>query len=67
MVSKKTILLTPLTHKLKQMLNPYKTAQQQILNVYDYLKKEKISKEFIEEFLYPDRVIEVNIPVKMDN
>ena len=49
------------------MINPYKTAQKQILNVYDYLKKEKVNWEFVEEFLYPDRVIEVNIPVKMDN
>jgi len=49
------------------MINPYKTAQKQILNVYDYLKKEKVNWEFVEEFLYPDRVIEVNITVKMDN
>ena len=47
-------------------INPYENAKKQILSVYDYLKNKWVSWEFIEEFLYPDRVIEVNIPVRMD-
>jgi glutamate dehydrogenase/leucine dehydrogenase len=48
-------------------INPYETAKKQILWVYDFLEKKGISWQFIEEFLYPDRVIEVNIPVIMDS
>ncbi len=49
------------------MTNPYESAKKQILNVYDFLKQKGISWEFIEEYLHPDRVLEVNIPIKMDN
>jgi len=48
-------------------INPYESAKKQILNVYDFLKAKGVSWEFIEEYLYPDRVLQVNIPVKMDN
>ena len=48
-------------------INPYESAKKQILNVYDFLKEKWVSWEFIEEYLYPDRVLQVNIPVKMDN
>ena len=49
------------------MTNPYESAKKQILNVYDFLKQKGVSWEFIEEYLHPDRVLEVNIPIKMDN
>jgi len=49
------------------MSNPFHNAQKQILQVYDYLRTEGVSYKFIEEYLVPDRVIEVSIPVKMDN
>ena len=49
------------------MINPYENAKKQIMNVYDFLKQKGVSWDYIEEFLYPDRVIEVNIPVKMSN
>jgi glutamate dehydrogenase/leucine dehydrogenase len=49
------------------MINPYESAKKQINNVYDYLKQKGVSWDFIEEFLYPDRVVEVNIPVRMSN
>ena len=45
----------------------FKNAQKQILQVYEYLRKEWVSYNFIEEFLVPDRIIEVHIPIKMDN
>ena len=48
-------------------VNPYESAKKQIMNVYDFLKEKWVSWDFIEEFLYPDRVIEVNIPVKMSS
>ncbi len=48
-------------------INPYENAKKQIMGVYDFLKRKGVSWEFIEEFLYPDRVIQVNIPVKMSN
>ena len=48
-------------------INPYESAKKQILNVYDFLKEKGVSWEFIEEYLYPDRVLQVSIPVKMDN
>ena len=49
------------------MSNPFLNAQKQVLQVYDYLREEWVSYKFIEEYLVPDRVIEVSIPVKMDN
>ncbi len=49
------------------MLNQYENAKKQVLWVYDLLRKENVPYRFIEEFLHPDRVIEVNIPVQMDN
>lgn len=49
------------------MINPYENAKKQILSVYDFLKEKWVSWEFVEEFLYPDRVIEINIPVKMED
>ena len=63
-------LLSILLFKLlqnKMTINPYESAKKQILNVYDFLKEKGVSWEFIEEYLYPDRVLQVNIPVKMDN
>jgi len=49
------------------MSNPFLNAQKQVLQVYDYLREEWVSYKFIEEYLVPDRVIEISIPVKMDN
>ena len=49
------------------MTNPYDSAKKQILNVYDFLKQKGVSWEFVEEYLYPDRVLEIHIPIKMDN
>ena len=49
------------------MSTAFQNAQKQILNVYEILRKEWVSYNFIEEFLVPDRIIEVNIPVRMDN
>jgi len=49
------------------MVNAYENAKKQILNVYDILKKRGVKWEFVEEYLYPDRIIQVNIPVRMDN
>ncbi len=49
------------------MINPFLTAKKQILQVYEYLRKQWVSYDFIEEYLVPDRIIEVSIPVKMDN
>jgi glutamate dehydrogenase/leucine dehydrogenase len=49
------------------MSNPFQNAQKQVLQVYDILREQWVSYNFIEEFLVPDRVIEVHIPVKMDN
>ncbi len=47
-------------------MNIYQNTQNQILQTFEYIK-DKYSKQDIEKFLYPDRVIKVNIPVKMDN
>ena len=49
------------------MINPYENAKKQVLWVYDLLREKNVPYRFIEEFLYPDRIIKVNIPVKMDN
>jgi len=49
------------------MSNAFQNAQKQILQVYEYLRKEWVSYNFIEEFLVPDRIIEVHIPITMDN
>lgn len=47
--------------------NQYENAKKQVLSVYDLLRDENIPYRFIEEFLHHDRIIEVNIPVEMDN
>lgn len=49
------------------MQKQYENAKKQVLWVYELLRKENIPYRFIEEFLHPDRIIEVNIPVQMDN
>ena len=49
------------------MQNQYENAKKQVLSVYELLKKENVPYKFIEEFLYHDRSIKVNIPVQMDN
>jgi glutamate dehydrogenase len=45
--------------------NPFISAQSQMRTAYEFLKG-KYDSQF-EKILFPERVIEVNIPVKMDN
>jgi len=56
-----------LYNKKYEMKNQYENAKKQVLWVYDLLKKQNVTYRFIQEFLYPDRIIEVNIPVQMDD
>jgi len=49
------------------MSNPFLNAQKQVLQVQNYLEKEWIDYNFIKEYLVPDRIIEISIPIKMDN
>ncbi len=48
-------------------MSAYESAKKQISNVSNLLEKKWINKQFLKEFIYPDRVIKINIPVKMDN
>lgn len=45
--------------------NPFLSAQSQMRTAYDFLKGRYDSQ--FEKILFPERIIEVNIPVEMDN
>ena len=52
---------------MSQSLNPFKNAQTQILDAFSHISDNSQYSNVLEEILVPEKIIEVQVPVEMDD